>query len=206
MREIFMSDKQAERIQKLVENPNLSNWEKRFITSVNSYFEKYGRVSNKQWATIQKVEANYSPEVIAQRQAWNDNFTDEMRQKWNIAMDYYENNPPYFQDLVHRYRTSPEMVPTAKLYHKIVENKYVQNVIATIQSEPLYGVGCLVQVRRTAKGPHYRFRDCIALVVDNSGPVTSATKGAKTYSILPFGETAPVKIQERWLKNKRGNK
>jgi hypothetical protein len=204
MRETFMSDKQAERIQKLVENPNLSNWEKRFITSVNSYFEKYGRVSNKQWATIQKVEANYSPEVIAQRQAWNDGFTDEMRQKWEIAMDYYENNPPYFQDLVHRYRTSPEMIPTAKLYAKIVENKYVQNVIATIQSEPLYDIGALVVVRRTAKGPHYRFRDCIALVVDNSGPVTSATKGAKTYSILPFGESSPVKIQERWLKKKRG--
>ena len=199
-----MSDKQSERLQKLVENPNLSNWEKGFITSVNSYFQKHGRVSNKQWATIQKVEANYSPEVIAQRQAWNSSFTDEMRQKWNIAMDYYENNPPYFQDLVTKYRLSPEMIPTAKLYSKIVENKYVQNVIATIQSEPLYEVGCLVQVRRTAKGPHYRFRDCIALVVDNSGPVTSATKGAKTYSILPFGETAPVKIQERWLKRKRG--
>ena len=199
-----MSDKQSERLQKLVENPNLSNWEKGFITSVNSYFQKHGRVSNKQWATIQKVEANYSPEVIAQRQAWNSTFTDEMRRKWDIAMDYYENNPPYFQDLVTKYRLSPEMIPTAKLYSKIVENKYVQNVIATIQSEPLYEVGCLVQVRRTAKGPHYRFRDCIALVVDNSGPVTSATKGAKTYSILPFGETAPVKIQERWLKRKRG--
>ena len=199
-----MSDKQSERLQKLVENPNLSNWEKGFITSVNSYFQKHGRVSNKQWATIQKVEANYSPEVIAQRQAWNNSFTDEMRRKWDIAMDYYENNPPYFQDLVTKYRLSPEMIPTAKLYSKIVENKYVQNVIATIQSQPLYEVGCLVQVRRTAKGPHYRFRDCIALVVDNSGPVTSATKGAKTYSILPFGETAPVKIQERWLKRKRG--
>jgi hypothetical protein len=42
-----MSDKQAERIQKLVENPNLNNWEKNFITSVNSYFQKHGRVSNK---------------------------------------------------------------------------------------------------------------------------------------------------------------
>ena len=96
-----MSDKQAEKIQKLVENPNLNNWEKNFITSVNSYFQKHGRVSNKQWATIQKVEANYSPAVIAQRQAWISGFTDEMRQKWEIAMDYYENNPPYFQDLVH---------------------------------------------------------------------------------------------------------
>jgi len=158
-----MSDKQAEKIQKLVENPNLNNWEKNFITSVNSYFQKHGRVSNKQWATIQKVEANYSPAVIAQRQAWISGFTDEMRQKWEIAMDYYENNPPYFQDLVH-------------------------------------------QVRKTAKGSHYRLRNQFALVVDNNGPVTSATKGAKMYSILPFGESAPIKIQERWLKKKRGSK
>ena len=70
----------------------------------------------------------------------------------------------------------------------------------------LYSVGSLVQVRRTAKGSHYRFRDCFALVVDNNGPVTSATKGARTYSILPFGESAPIKIQERWLKKKRGSK
>ena len=199
-----MTDKRGERIKKLRANPNLTDWEKGFLSSISSYMEKHNRISNKQWATVQKVEANYSPEVIAQRQAWNDNFSDDMRQKWNIAMDYYESNPPYFQDLVSKYRVSPEMIPTAKLYSKIVENKYVQNVIATIQSEPLYDVGALVQVRRTAKGPHYRFRECIALVVDNSGPVTSATKGAKTYSILPFGETAPVKIQERWLKRKRG--
>ena len=201
-----MSDKQAERIQKLVENPNLNNWEKRFITSVNSYFQKHGRVSNKQWATIQKVEANYSPEVIAQRQAWSESFTDEMRHNWNIAMDYYESNPPYFQDLVHRYRLSPEMIPVERLYNKIINNKYIQKVINVSLAEPLYDVGSLVQVRKVAKGSHYKFRECIALVVDNNGPVTSAANGAKTYSILPFGETAPIKIQERWLKKKRGGK
>jgi hypothetical protein len=199
-----MSDIQKERIQKFLANAGLTDWERNFAASITSYMEKHGRLSNKQWSTFEKAEARYCPEVIAQREAWNSSFSDEMRQKWSIAMDYYENNPPYFQDLVTKYRISPEMIPTAKLYSKIVENKYVQNVIATIQSEPLYEVGCLVQVRRTAKGPHYRFRDCIALVVDNSGPVTSATRGAKTYSILPFGETAPVKIQERWLKRKRG--
>lgn len=199
-----MSDKQAERIQKLVENPNLNNWEKSFITSVNSYFQKYGRVSNKQWATIQKVEANYSPEVIAQRQAWKDSWSEEQQFQWQTALKYYSANPPYYQGLVARYEDGG--IPTEKEYRKLVDNKYVQNVIATIKAEPLYSVGSLVQVRRTAKGSHYRFRDSIALVVDNNGPVTSATKGARTYSILPFGESAPIKIQERWLKKKRGSK
>lgn len=199
-----MSDKQAERIQKLVENPNLNNWEKGFVTSVNSYFQKHGRVSNKQWATIQKVEANYSPEVIAQRQEWKDNWGADQQFKWQTALNYYSANPPYYQGLVARYEDGG--IPTEKEYRKLVDNKYVQNVIATIKAEPLYSVGSLVQIRRTAKGSHYRFRDCIALVVDNNGPVTSATKGARTYSILPFGESAPIKIQERWLKKKRGSK
>jgi hypothetical protein len=199
-----MSDKQAERIQKLVENPNLNNWEKGFIDSVNSYFQKHGRVSNKQWSTIQKVEANYSPEVIAQRQAWKDNWSEEQQFKWQTALDYYNANPPYYQGLIARYEDGG--IPTEKEYRKLVDNKYVQNVIATIKAEPLYSVGSLVQVRKTAKGSLYRLRNQFALVVDNNGPVTSATKGARTYSILPFGESAPIKIQERWLKKKRGSK
>ena len=199
-----MSDKQAERIQKLVENPNLNNWEKGFIDSVNSYFQKHGRVSNKQWSTIQKVEANYSPEVIAQRQAWKDNWSEEQQFKWQTALDYYNANPPYYQGLIARYEDGG--IPTEKEYRKLVDNKYVQNVIATIKAEPLYSVGSLVQVRKTAKGSLYRLRNQFALVVDNNGPVTSATKGARTYSILPFGESAPIKIQERWLKKKRGGK
>ena len=199
-----MSEKQAERIQKLVENPNLNNWEKSFITSVNSYFQKHGRVSNKQWSTIQKVEANYSPEVIAQRQAWKDNWSEEQQFKWQTALDYYNANPPYYQGLIARYEDGG--IPTEKEYRKLVDNKYVQNVIATIKAEPLYSVGSLVQVRKTAKGSLYRLRNQFALVVDNNGPVTSATKGARTYSILPFGESAPIKIQERWLKKKRGGK
>ncbi len=199
-----MIDKRDERIKKLLENPHLNDWEKGFLSSVNSFMERKGRISNKQWATVQKVEANYSPEVIAQRQAWKENWSEDKQFQWETALDYYSANPPYYQQLVSRYEDGG--VPTEKEYRRLVENKYVQNVIATIKAAPLYEVGCLVQVRRTAKGPHYRFRDCIALVVDNSGPVTSATKGAKTYSILPFGETAPVKIQERWLKNKRGSK
>lgn len=199
-----MSDKQSERIQKLVENPNLNNWEKGFITSVNSYFQKHGRVSNKQWATIQKVEANYSPEVIAQRQAWKDDWDEEKEFFWSTALGYYQANPPYYQSLIARYEDGG--IPTEKEYRKLVDNKYVQNVIATIKAEPLYPVGSLVQVRKTAKGSHYRLRNQFALVVNNDGPVTSATKGSKIYSILPFGEAAPIRIQERWLKKKRGGK
>ena len=199
-----MSEKQAERLQKLVENPNLSDWERGFITSVNSYFQTHGRMSNKQWSIVQKVEANYSPEVIAQRQVWKDSWCEEQQFQWQTALKYYSANPPYYQVLVARYEDGG--IPSEKEYRKLVDNKYVQNVIATIKAEPLYSIGSLVQVRKTAKAGYYRLRNQLALVVDNNGPVTSATKGARIYSILPFGESSPIKIQERWLKKKRGSK
>tara|TARA_Y100000289_G_C3872736_1_gene124393 strand:- start:258 stop:716 length:459 start_codon:yes stop_codon:yes gene_type:complete len=152
------------------------------------------------------MEARYSPEVIAQRQEWFNNWNEEKAKNIRIAAEYYSHNPPYFENAVDSILSDSDFIPSKKLYSKMVDNKYVQNVITTIESEPLYSVGSLVQVRKTAKGSHYRLRNQFALVVDNNGPVTSATKGAKTYSILPFGESAPIKIQERWLKKKRGSK
>jgi hypothetical protein len=121
-------------------------------------------------------------------------------------MKYYDQNPPYFSHLVARHLVSPETIPTQKDYNKVMDNKYIQNVLNSIEAEPLYPIGSLVQVRKTARGTFYRLREQIAMVVDNNGPVTSAAKGAKTYSILPFGESSPIKIQERWLKKKRGGK
>lgn len=202
IRESHMTDKREQRLKKLLENPELNAWEKSFVVSIGEQFYRNGRLSNKQWATVQKVEANHSPEVIAMRHDWKDSWNDAKQASWSIALAYYKANPPYYGHMVDRYEGGG--IPTEKEYRKLVNNKYVQNVIKTIASEPLYDVGSLVRVRRTAKGPHYKFRDVIALVIDNSGPVTSATRGAKIYSILPFGEQTPVKIQERWLKKKRG--
>ena len=85
----------------------------------------------------------------------------------------------------------------------MVENKFVQKVITTLESDPIFSIGALVQVRKTARGPSYFLRDRIAMVVANNGPVISAARGARTYTILPFGEPNTVDIQERYLKKKR---
>jgi len=199
-----MSDIQKERIEKFLERQDLSDWERNFATSISTYMVKHGRVSNKQWSTFQKAEAKYSPEVIAARQEWLAGWNEDKACHMKVAAEYYRANPPYFGDLAHRVLEDAKFIPTQKQYRAMVENKYVQNVISTIASEPLYPVGGLVRVRRTARGPAYRFRDCIALVVATDGPVLSAAKGAKSYSVLPFGEPAPITIEERYLKKKRG--
>ena len=199
-----MSDTQKIRIEKFLARTDISVSERSFGESLNSYWNRHNRITNGQWSAFQRMAARYSPEVIAQRQEWYDAWDEEKAKNIRIAAEYYSHNPPYFENAVGNILADENYIPSRKLYSKMVENKYVQTVIKTIAAEPLYGVGTLVQVTKTAKGSYWRLRDQIALVVDNSGPVTSATRGAKTYSILPFGETAPIKIQERWLKKKRG--
>ena len=87
----------------------------------------------------------------------------------------------------------------------IRNNKYVQKVLAQTKAEPLYAAGSLVKVRKSRQLPRKlnNLADRIAVVINNTGPITSATKGSRPYTILPFGTDAPVSIEERWLKQKR---
>ena len=121
-----------------------------------------------------------------------------------IAANYYRANPPYFGDLATKVIEDKSFIPSEKAYRKMVENKYVQKVIATVNTSPQFEVGALVQVRRTASKAAYKLRDRVAMVVANDGPVKSAAKGARTYTVLPFGESQTVQIEERYLKKKRG--
>ena len=199
-----MSDTQATRIHAFLNREDISPSEKSFAGSISDYLARKGRISNNQWAAFQRMEARYSPEVIAQRAAWYDAWNEEKAANLQIAAHYYRANPPYFGDLATRVIDDPEFIPSEKQYRKMVENKYVQKVLATTRTAAAFEVGALVQVRKTARGSIYPLRERIAMVVTNDGPVTSAAKGARTYTILPFGESNTVDIQERYLKKKRG--
>ena len=199
-----MSDNQAARLQKFLANENISQSERSFGESLMGSMKKFGRLSNRQWSAFQRMEARYSPEVIAQRKMWTEAWNDTKLANLKVAARYYRANPPYFSDLADKILEDATFIPSEKQYRSMVENKYVQKVLATLETEPVFCVGALVQVRRTARGPIYGLRERIAMVVANDGPVTSAAKGARTYTILPFGESNTVSIQERYLKKKRG--
>jgi hypothetical protein len=199
-----MSDNQTAHLEKFLANEHISNSERSFGDSLVGSLKRFGRLSNRQWSAFQKMEARYSPEVIAQRKEWTNAWNSEKASNIKVAANYYRANPPYFANMVSKVLEDPKFVPSQKQYRAMVENKYVQKVLATIESEPLFAVGDLVQVRKTAKGGCWQLRNRNALVVANDGPVTSACKGARTYTILPFGESKTFDIQERWLKRKRG--
>ena len=199
-----MSTTQSTRITTFLQREDISMSERSFGDSIIGFYNVHGRISNKQWSAFERMEARYSPEVIAQRARWYGEWTPEKAENLTIAANYYRANPPYFGDLADKVLTDPEFVPSEKQYRKMVENKYVQKVITTMHTAPVFEVGALVQVRKTASGRSWALRNRNALVVANNGPVTSAAKGARTYTILPFGEPNTVEIQERWLKKKRG--
>ena len=196
-------DKRSNRIKAFLKRADISSSERSFATSIDTYMSAHNRISNKQWSAFQRMEARYSPEVIAQRAQWYEAWTEEKAQNILVAAKYYRANPPYFGDLAEKVIEDPNFIPSEKQYRKMVENKYVQKVLATTYSEPIFEVGALVQVRKTARGASWLLRERNALVVANNGPVTSAAKGARTYTILPFGESNTVDIQERYLKKKR---
>ena len=177
--------------------------ERSFGESLHKNAKKWGKLTDKQWSAFQRMEARQSPEVKASQKAWKDAWNKEKARKLKVAAEYYLLNPPYFGEAAKTIMEDEAYVPSEKLYRKMVENKYVQKVLATIDADPLYPAGSLVMVRKTARGFAYGFRDRIAMVVSTDGPIRSAAKGAKTYAVLPFGESRTVEIQERWLKKVR---
>ena len=199
-----MSATQTARIEKLLENKDLNDSSRSFAKSLLESTKKWGRLSHKQWSAFERMEARFDPKVIAERQGWTDGWTEEKAQNLQIAAKYYLKNPPYYGEIAAKIIEDVTYIPSEKLYRKMVENKYVQKVIETYNTNPAYAAGSLVKVRSSQSCPHRRLRNKIALVVSNEGEVSSAAKGGRPYTILPFGSDKTVRVEERWLKRHKG--
>ena len=192
------------RIEKLLTNPNLNESTRSFAESLLGNCKKWGSLTTKQWSAFERMEARFDPEVIAARKDWNDAWNEDMAAKLQIAAKYYLKNPPYFGEVAAKIIEDITYIPSEKLYRKMVENKFVQKVITTYNMPPAYSAGSLVQVRKSQQCPHHRLKGTIALVVTNEGDISSAAKGGRPYTILPFGSDKTYRVEERWLKRHKG--
>ncbi len=199
-----MSANQTARIEKLLENKDLNNSNRSFAKSLLESTKKWGRLSHKQWAAFERMEARFDPKVIAERQGWTDSWTPDMALNLRLAAKYYLKNPPYYGEIAAKIVEDETYVPSEKLYRSMVENKYVQKVLAIYKTEPVFEAGSLVKVRSSQNCPCGRLKGSIALVVTNEGDVSSAAKGARPYTILPFGSSKTYRVEERWLKKHKG--
>ena len=194
------NDNFISRIAKLADSPHLSAWEQGFMGSLKSTLDKWGSLTAKQHSVLQSIESKNDPLQVSIREAWSANFSDEMREKLKIAARYYRQNPPYFAEAADRVLADDEYVPSQKLYIKMVENKYVNRVIANIESEPAYPAGSMACIRATASGTLGRLKNKLVMVVEYPDKLPRAAKGAKPVVILPVGSTEMIETEERWLK------
>ena len=204
----------TERIENLLKSNKLSNWEQDFCASINSQLIRGRKLSAKQVNLVHKIEGKVAKLVVGYDQ-WVKQWDDEKRKVWNIAIDYYEKNRPYFSNEVAKRkdarREEREYIPPQRTFKKVVENKYVQKVINELDKKPAFEPGSMVTLRasvRPADLPDSRilYREIkelkatplfVMAVLDSVG---SSAKGAREYSILPAGWTRTLKVQERHIK------
>ena len=194
----------VERIEKTAARgtSTLTDWERNFLGSLLDSAKKWGRLTAKQHEVYQRIERKSDPAHIKAVNDWRANFTEEMREAAVFAANYYKANPPYFGDAATRILNDSSYIPSEKLYRKMVLNKYVQRAMEHAKSGPLYEVGTMVTVRnsQSVRGLLSRHKNQPVLIVEAQQDVTSATKGARKYKVLPIGGDKPIETEERYLK------
>ena len=186
-------------------------WAVDFITSIKGQLLMGKELSTRQKEILVKVADRHSDKAQAQRENWDSNFTSEMREMMEIAARYYLTTE-YFNQLATKVLEDDTFIPSERAYKKMVENKFAKKVIAATLADPRYSVGSLVALRATAPstllyitrsilGENKTRTGKLATVIKTDAkPVTSPARGSKVYSVLFFGETSPVEVEERWIK------
>ena len=201
------SDPLNKRLQALLDSENLNGSTRGFITSLHNQFNSRGNLTPGQLAALEKVEVRHTPEALANKATWVASYDDEKRNLARIVSEYYLPTG-YFHDLAEKILADDTFVPTEKQFNSITGNKYAQKVLTATLAEPKFAVGSTVRMRANAP-VGYNNRAALsvpALVIANGGTVRSAARGAKPYTILPFGQTEPIQTEERHLKKFRGKK
>lgn len=187
--------------------PVLSDWDIGFMESVAAFAKKRGKLSEGQYRVFAKLEAKCDPNVIEKAKAWESSWNDEKRTIARTCAEYYSNTM-YWTALSNKILTDPEFIPSHRQYTKMCENKYAKKVLAITSAEPLYSIGATVVLRSpTANDWSNRsLRDVPCLVLGVLDGIVSTAKGAKQYSILPYGQAAPRTFEERQIKKWNGKK
>ena len=180
---------------------DLTDWEFGFAASVLDQYKRRGVLSYVQISTIERILAKHSPEQIKARNAWRDSYDEEKQALARQAAEYYTVNPPYFREAAYKILNDPAYIPTEKCFNKMTQNKYVQRWIAQREAGPAFAKGQLVRFRRNDLVRRYvgsRYAGTLA-VVCNVGDQVSATKGSRSYQVLPIGKVNPITAEERFL-------
>jgi len=196
---------------------DLSKGDLEFASSLEKGFKRKGSLTPAQLPWLDKLVDKYDKDKMNQRaacrQAWVDTYRNDVEKKrvFEICIEYYENNKPYFGQVIAAYRADEKgYVPTQKTYYKMCENKYAKKVIDERNKAPVFAEGEMVALRGGAiTSPQFQRSYTVpptALIIESLDTVVSAAKGAKRYLCLPVGKTQTFITEERYLKKIRKGK
>jgi hypothetical protein len=199
-----------ERLNAVCERTEPSSWGRGFVNSLQGQIMAGRELSEKQIKTLEKIEAENSDEAIKARDTWKLDYRYEADPAWSarhskvaeVAARYYK-AAGYFQGLVNSILTDDGFVPTVEQYNKITKNKFAVKVLTAHFADPKFAPGSLVQFGATAPSALRRIKVPCVVISSNGGPIVSAAKGAKVYSVLPMGSAKTLLCEERHLKKAR---
>jgi len=198
---------------------DLSKGDLEFASSLEKGFKRKGSLTPAQLPWLDKLVDKYDKDKMNQRaacrQAWVDTYRNDVEKKrvFEICIEYYENNKPYFGQVIAAYRADEKgYVPTQKTYYKMCENKYAKKVIDERNKAPVFAEGEMVALRGGKVASWHRGHHVsknapnTALIIESLDTVVSAAKGSKQYLCLPVGGTQTFITEERYLKKIRKGK
>ena len=204
------------RLRALLARVEDNQWASGFVMSLSQQLQAGRDLSPKQITILEKIERENSDEALAARATWDQDYRrvggDEKYPNHTpceimvIAARYYKTSG-YYADLVQRVlHSNTEFTPSIKQYNAMTGNKYAQKVLDAHFAPAKYETGSFVLARSTAP---YAVRKAMAtrpavVLKANAEAVTSAARGVKKYSILPFGSPMPIVVEERHIKAARG--
>ena len=200
-----------ERIEKLIEKKKQNNDEEAlgFLESLQTSMEKWGDLTEKQRKAFERIEYLSSDEGKKYVAAWQQEYSNNLKESATVCARYYLANPPYFHDIASKVVSNPEFIPTEGQFRAMCENKYAIKVLKEYRRPPQFNAGDIVQVREASSMPYHlynlRGKPCV-VIKNDSGIITTHAKGAKVYKILPFGQSKLFDCQERHLKSLKPGK
>ena len=189
-----------------------SSWDAGFMESVIGQVKAGRALSEKQIATVAKVNSRYSTEALKAIDAFNDEYraSPSMQERFAIMVGYYKSNG-YYGKITSR--VVDGFVPSKKQYEAITSNKYAAKILAGWEAAPKYAAGSMAMIRgRRDVHSSQAFTASgngtlpVVVVAVNAAHPSSACKGNKVYKVLPVGCAQTFLVEERDLKTYRAPK
>lgn len=178
------------RIEALLGNGLLNEWENSFLQSIKAGYEKYKSLTKGQYDAFVNVEKRYCTEAVNARKVWIASWDAEKSSKWKQMIEYYSTTP-YFVGEVQKAKENPDYIPTESSYKKICENKYAEKYLTQLKIPAKFNVGQLVVCKQY--GSHK-----LATVV-SIGKVTGWAKGSREYTVFIAGNSRTEAVLEKQL-------